>query len=254
MTIETKTVVYKKVNDAELVIRIYFPKNNNAGLKKPAVLFFFGGGWSGGTIEQFAPQSIFLASQNFVCCTPEYRVASRHHTTPFASVEDAKDAVYWVWQHSTQLGIDAARIAVSGGSAGAHLAACTAMLQSNEFDVGQIYKIPGAMVLFNPVCDTSENGFGRKLIGERSLEISPFHHIEENLPPTLIFHGTDDSIVPFASTAAFCARMKEFGNDCTLIAYPGRSHGFFNKPAGQDNEDYTDTLNRMHDFLKNKFL
>jgi acetyl esterase/lipase len=247
MTIETKDFIYKKVDNAELVIRFFFPQDLDPQEKRPAVIFFFGGGWEHGTIDRFAPQSRYAASHGFIAATPEYRIRSKHQTTPFESVEDAKDALDWVRRHSDELNIDAERIAVGGGSAGGHLAACTAMLKDRNYDRNEVFRIPKALVLFNPVCDTSENGYGHDRLGERKLELSPYHHITPGLPPSIIFHGTADKVVPYSNAVNFCTKMQLAGNDCTLITYEGRGHAFFSVEGIIDHQD---TLDRMFHFLK----
>jgi len=249
MTVKTEEYIYKQVDGAELAIRVYFPPDRDHG-SRPAVVFYFGGGWQGGTIEQFAPHSEFLASQGFIAATPEYRIRSKHNTTPFESVEDAKDALHWIWLHSRELGIDPHRIAVAGGSAGGHLAACTAILQGGVSGSPAVHHIPKAVVLFNPVCDTSERGFGSERLGARKLELSPLHNVTEGLPPTIVFHGTADQTVPYDNAVEFVAKLQEHGNTSRLVSYEGRGHGFFNKGRSEGDRDYLDTRDRMHDFLK----
>ena len=113
-----------------------------------------------------------------------------------------------------------------------------------------IYKTtqPNAMVLFNPVVDVA----GLKRLAERfpkdPREISPFQHICSNLPPTIIFHGTDDKTVPYEQAQRFTKAMREAGNTCELCAYEGRGHGFFNHGRG-DGSDYEQTVAQMDDFL-----
>jgi len=253
MTVQTEEYVYKQINGVELALRVYFPPDGKSG-NHPAVVFYFGGGWQNGTIEQFAPQSEFLASRGFIAATPEYRVYAKHQTTPFASVEDAKDALHWIWQHGRELGIDPNRIAVAGGSAGGHLAACTAILPDEAFGSSMAQQIPKAMVLFNPVCDTSERGFGSEKLGDRKLELSPLHNVTNGVPPTIVFHGTADKTVPYGNAVEFAGKMQEYGNPCTLVPYEGRGHGFFNKGKSEGDQDYLDTRDRMYVFLKENLL
>ncbi len=100
--------------------------------------------------------------------------------------------------------------------------------------VNEIFSIPSAMVLFNPVLDTTESGYGAKKVGNRPEELSPLHHIREDIPPTIIFHGTDDMTVPFNNARMFEQKMKEKGNQCILVSYEGKGHGFFNPGPDQD--------------------
>ena len=69
--------------------------------------------------------------------------------------------------------------------------------------------------------------------GGRPEELSPYHHLRQGLPPTIIFHGTDDEAVPFATAELFAASMRDLGNRCELKAYEGQPHGFFNPGRGK---------------------
>ncbi len=64
-------------------------------------------------------------------------------------------------------------------------------------------------------------------------EISPYHFIRAALPPSIIFHGTGDEAVPFATVVAFQKTMIAAGNRCELKAYAGQPRGFFNPGRGQ---------------------
>ena len=240
--------VYKIVNDIELILKVYVPKDWRWEDRRPAIVFFFGGGWENGTIDHFKTQSQYLAARGMVGITPDYRVGSRHGVTPFECVKDGKAALEWVKENAGELGIDAGKIVVGGGSAGGHIAACMAVLKNSEFDDRQIYKIPKAMILFNPVVDTSEKGYGYKKIGACYREISPLYNVSEGLPPTIIFHGTHDKVVLFDNARAFQEAMQNAGNSCTLIPYEGKGHGFFNEH--NDQWSYIDTLRRTDMFLR----
>lgn len=241
--------IYKSIGEIQLKLKVYFPENWTREDRRSAIIFYFGGGWRGGKIDQFQPQCEYLASLGMVAVTPEYRVKSKHGTTPFQAVEDAGDALRWVFDHSEDLGIDRNRIAVGGGSAGAHLAACTAILRNHLRGSEEIWKIPKALVLFNPVTNTTEIGYGSNIIGDRAKDLSPVHHILPGLPPTIIFHGTADLTVPFKNSEDFCELMKKNGNECELIQYEGQAHGFFNMREGQE-KFYRDTIERTEQFLR----
>ena len=69
-----KTVVYKKVGPSELKIHVFTPPNHTLADKRPAIVFFFGGGWNGGSPSQFYPHCDYLASRGMVAMSAEYRV------------------------------------------------------------------------------------------------------------------------------------------------------------------------------------
>ena len=87
-----------------------------------------------------------------------------------------------------------------------------------------------------------------KRIGTKPVNMSPYHNIVGKLPPTIIFHGTGDKSVPFMSVELFTKRMHEFGNKCTLVAYQGEPHGFFNY-GKKSNAIFIDTVHKMDEFL-----
>ena len=229
---------YKAVDDTALKIYIFAPA---AATNAPAIIFFFGGGWAGGSPQQFEDQCRHFAARGMVAVTVDYRVKNRHQVKPVQCVADARSAMRWVREHAGELGIDPDRMAAAGGSAGGHLAACTALV--SEFDEPgenqRISAVPNALVLFNPALVLAPlegfklEGFGtqvsEKNLGAKAASISPAHHVTSNAPPTIIFHGRRDTTVPFASAAAFTARMKATGNRCELIAYENQNHGFFNR-------------------------
>src|SRR5210317_2600573 len=121
-----KAVVYKKVGQVELNIHVFNPPDYAASDKRPAIVFFFGGGWNGGSPSQFYPHCAYLASRGMVAMSAEYRVKTRHGTSPRECVKDGKSALRWIRIHADDLGIDPNKLAAGGGSAGGHVAAATA--------------------------------------------------------------------------------------------------------------------------------
>ena len=86
---------YKTIGAIELKMDVFEPEKKEAEKKYPAIVFFHGGGWSGGTPSQLFPQAQYLASRGMIAFSAEYRVSSLHHTTPVECVKDAKSAVRW---------------------------------------------------------------------------------------------------------------------------------------------------------------
>jgi acetyl esterase len=238
--------VYKKIDTLSLQLRIFRPAGFDASKKYPAIVFFFGGGWLNGSISQFQKQATYLASRGMVAILADYRVASRHHTTPFECVADGKSAIRYIRQHSTELGIDPDRIAAAGGSAGGHVAAAADLTKLDEPAEDQhISSRPNALVLFNPVFNNGPGEYGYDRIKDRFPEISPFHNIVKGAAPTVVFFGTKDKLVSVQTAEAYKSKMLEAGNRCELFLYPDQPHGFFNK-----GESFTQTLRQADIFLE----
>ena len=118
--------VFKKTPQGELTLHGFFPTDWKPTDQRPVIVFFFGGGWKNGSFTQFVPQSEYFATRGIVAFSADYRIESKHKTTPDVCVEDAKSAIRWVRANAGKLGIDPNKVIASGGSAGGHLAAATA--------------------------------------------------------------------------------------------------------------------------------
>jgi acetyl esterase len=257
----SRSVTYKAVNGIELKLDVFEPAGFKAADHRPAIVYFFGGGWMGGSPTQFYQQAKVMAEQGMVAFSADYRVKSRNNTTPFECVKDGKSAIRWVREHAAELGVDPDRIVAAGGSAGGHVAVCTGVIEGCE-EAGEkasISSIPNAMILFNPVLDTTDKGYGAKSFKpEQQTDLSPCHHVRKGIVPTMVFHGTADKTVPFENAERFTKLMKEAGNECVLIPFEGKDHGFFNgsffRKRGGD-ADFDVTMKHSVEFLKgHRFL
>ncbi len=219
--------VYKKIGDVELPLYVYKPVKSKA--KAPAIVFFFGGGWRSGSPSQFEHHCKHLASKGMVAITVEYRVSSRHDVKVEDCIEDAKSAMRWVRGNAKKLGVDPNRIASSGGSAGGHLAACTALIDGFDAksDDKKVSAKPNAMVLFNP-------GMGRANYPKETdprarspiKKVMPLTYASKKQPPCIIFFGTDDKLLQGAEL--FRTQSEKAGNQCKIVTYDKQGHGFFN--------------------------
>lgn len=219
---------------------------------RPAVVFFHGGGWTGGSVREFYPQSDALSRMGVVAINVEYRVQERHGTTPFESVMDAISAMRWVRAHAKEFNIDPNRIAAAGGSAGGHLAAATATLTAPELDEDAKKEVgfrPNALVLFNPVIDNGPGGYGYERIGERYPDFSPLHNLNADMPATLVMTGDQDHLISVETLEAFRDGMQGLGVRSELIVYPDQKHGFYRIQNSKSDAMYQSTLHDMQTFL-----
>lgn len=226
-----ETLVYKVVDNRELKLLVDKPEGWTAADRRPAMVFFFGGGWVGGTPEQFRRQSAYLATRGMVGVRVEYRVIPKGDSgPPVVCCADAKSAMRYVRSHAAELGIDPGRIAGAGGSAGGHLAAFTALVPGLD-DPGDDLKIscvPDALVLFNPVFNNGPGEWGIARVGARYKEFSPAHHVKKGAPSTIVFLGDKDDLIPVKVLEDFRKEMEQAGARCETHVYPGMAHGFFN--------------------------
>lgn len=252
-----RIVVYKEVEGDDLELHIFEPKAaKGTDAPRSAIVFFFGGGWVGGTPAQFYPQCRHLAKQGMVAISTQYRTRKSHDTTPIHCVQDGKSALRWVRKHAEELNIDPNRIAAGGGSAGGHVAAAVATVPGLD-EPGEDTSVscrPDLLVLFNPVYDNGPDGYGYNRVKDRYREISPLHNLSADTPPAIVFLGTEDKLIPVETAQTFQKKMQSLGIDSELDLYEGEPHGFFN-PGRGDGSSYHSTVAAMDRFLtKHGFL
>ncbi len=252
----TRSVSYKQEQDGRgLRLHLFEPDDSTMTGLRPCLVVFHGGGWTGGSPRMVYPFAQWAASQGMVGISVEYRLSQMQPDeapTVFDSVADARSAMRYVLSHADELGVDPDRVVVCGASAGGHLAVATTMfpqINAPGDDLG-VSPAPAAMILLSPVLDTSAKGYGTAKIGERWAELSPLEQVKGDLPPTVIFHGTGDSVTPFSGAQAFQFAMLEAGNDCELVAVEKGIHTYMFK----DENRYRETLVRMEGFLRNHGL
>ena len=221
---------YKQIDTIALKLYVKNPAGFNSKITYPVIVSFFGGGWNTGQVSQFEPQANYFASRGMIAVLADYRVKSRHQTTPFDAVADAKSVIRYLRGNAAILHIDTTKIVASGGSAGGHLAAATATVPglNNVNDNLRISCLPNALVLFNPVFDNGPSGYGYDRIVERYPEISPMHNIKKGTPPTIVFLGTRDDLIPVKTAQLYKLKMEKAGCRCDLFLFDGQKHGFFN--------------------------
>lgn len=244
----TRVVEYKRVGERVLHLNVFEPAGWRNSDRRSCFLSIHGGGWTGLSPRRQYPFAAHFAQLGMVGISVEYRlVTPKSGTTVLECVKDARSALRYVRAHAAELGVDPQKIVVNGGSAGGHLAAGTALFDGLD-ESGEdpsVSCVPNAMVLYFPVIDTSLEGYGNKKIGPRWQELSPLHRVRPGVPPTLIFHGTGDTVTPFKGAQAFRDAMLNAGNRCELEVNEGGAHGYLMR----DRALYEDTLRKTEAFL-----
>lgn len=242
--------------------------------KKPAIVFYFGGGFIKDNPEHFKMQAEYFAHLGFICMIPHYRTMTEEYDLSIC-FSDARDSFIEIVNMAEKLNIDTQRIILCGGSAGGTLAASIPMFK--HFDKENESSIPAAMVLFNPVLQLTSmyneedeslvniNGdlmkigdLNKKIQKNKKIDLnifSPANYILEPLPKCLIMSGTQDEIVNIKELRKFSQLYNKI-SECALIEYNDCKHGFFNWNDLNIEQDYFhDTLHEMEEFLrKNKFI
>jgi acetyl esterase/lipase len=201
---------------------------------RPAILFLHGGAWIMGDRAQFHPQCERFAAAGFVAATASYSIG----VSILQCGLDARAAVEHVLTRGQDRLVDPERVAVGGGSAGGHLAACLGTCEIVRPSIA-----PAALVLFNPVLDLAASvaalGELAPVVGAPTERLSPIAQDLGHLPPTIVFHGTKDSLVSVDQSRAFRDAATAAGARCELREFEGREHAFFNRMP----PEFADALN-----------
>ncbi len=84
------SVLYKQVDSTSLYMHINYPPGYDATKSYPAIVFYFGGGWNGGTIGHFEPHARYFAQRGLVCFRVDYRVKKKAGYHTFRIIERCK--------------------------------------------------------------------------------------------------------------------------------------------------------------------
>lgn len=234
-------VVFGHGGGRELKCDVYTPPGNPA--HAPGVLLVHGGGWSGGDRTQLKGHGILLGRAGYVCVTAEYRLSGEAKWP--APLHDVKAALRWMRANASRLGIDPARIAVSGNSAGGHLSLMVAGTpNAAEFEgeggnPGVDTSVVACVAIYPPVelkPDSPLTGAVGMLMGEGASDAayagaSPMTHVKANFPPTLLIHGNKDELVPEEASLSIYRALRKAGAPAELHIYADQPHAFDASPV-----------------------
>jgi acetyl esterase/lipase len=204
---------------------------------RPVMIYVHGGAWIIGKKEQQGlPMIHALAKQGWLVVPVRYGLAPRHRFP--TAITDVERAVDWVSDHAEELDADSNFVAISGGSAGGHLAALAALGPTVGHRIAACVPIYGAF----DFTDSQEiRGYASmrvfleravmptKLVDDRSgwEAASPIFRVDTEAPPFLVVHGTHDVLLWREETRSFVAALRAASSaSVTSVEVPGAQHAF----------------------------
>jgi acetyl esterase len=258
-----KEVTY--LTTAKTNVKLYYklPTKIKANAKLPAIIWIHGGAWVGGKANTFFANAAYCALKGAVGISLEYRVIDNNKASIDDCISDCKSAINYIKANAATLHIDTSKIAIVGESAGGHLAACMALLDTNNSYT------PAALVLYNPVVNLATGKFIKYLNAEVALQtnnkldtiplmieyqtaaraISPLYLVKKRLPPTLIINGIEDKITPYQFAVSFADSLKKYSTQQKIILLPNVGHAFAVPHYKSSEPQVVDALLKMDFFL-----
>jgi len=227
-----KDLVYAQRTGLALRLDLYLPAPGPA--PAPLVLLVHGGGWGSGERSNMAPLAVRLAARGYAAATVSYRLSGQARYP--AAVDDVKAALFWLRAQASALGLDPARVAIAGGSAGGQIAALVGMTRPR--DVRAVINIDGLSDFTSeqalrfeddPAKKPSAAGawFGARYAEKPALwrDASPLTHAGKGSPPVLFIVS---SVPRFSSgREALAARLAAHGIASDSVALAGAPHSFW---------------------------
>lgn len=236
-----------------LRMTIFVPRTTG---RKPAVVYFPGGGFTSTDFEKFAELRFAFARRGFVVAAAEYRVIPSRFPAP---VEDAKAAVRWLRAHAEEYGVDPGSIGVLGDSAGGYVVQMLGTTNHEEgWDKGDFRDVSSAVQAVASLYGISDmssigegfdesvqaihrspavpesillNGFAFRTLPPRLSETpevvrsaSAIHHVSGDEPPFLLMHGTDDPLVSPLQSRRMHEALRARGDDVEFVMVKGAKH------------------------------
>lgn len=241
-------VVYGEAGGQKLRLDVFLPAAK-PGRLRAAVLTLHGGAWRAGSKEESHDFAKMLAKEGYVTFAVGYRLATPEGNHWPAQLDDVQRAVRWVRENAARYGIDPQRIGAAGGSAGGHLVACLATMDTRDNSDPALAGYSSRVACIVDMCGPTDltEDFAPKvkqgawcneqvavLLGGTPAQVpgaarsaSPLLHVDKRSAPALIIHGRNDELVPLDNAERFAAALRENGVEARLFLHD-EGHGVEN--------------------------
>jgi acetyl esterase/lipase len=237
-----KDVTFAEVDGRELKLDVYYP--NPALDKRTAVIQLYGGGFRNGSKDgRNTVSATLLAERGYLGICTTYRLTDEAKWP--GPLHDVKATIRWARAHAGDLGIDPARITLAGYSAGGLLALVAAgsadrpELEGDLGPQGVSSQVAAVMAYFAASVRRPEGGGDHHLMPPGSDDTAyaaadPLTYVGPSYPPTVLFHGTADDVVPHTQSVEFSEKLRAAGVATEYHIFDALPHIFDKyEPYGQ---------------------
>lgn len=244
-----ESYVYVRRDGREaLSLDVYRGRGSADRRPNPAMIVVHGGGFARGSRTFGAANMRWYADRGWTVISIDYRLAHKGRPTWNLATRDVECALAWTAEHAKALDIDMERLTLAGPSAGGSLAMAAAYAGPNmRSDPVCGPRVPrvAATIVKVPLIDALESwdrprelrSVQRKLLSdyiggspeqypERYAALNPTRYLPMPIPPTLLFAGSDDPLVPPGGAADFERKARAAGRNVRRIVFPYSGHDF----------------------------
>lgn len=223
---------YARIKDTLLYLSVWYPDSLRYPGPRPTILYFHGGGWVSGTPHAASAHAERYREKGFVTISVQYRLANIPGRTIADCVVDARRALRWVRDQAASLRVNPDQIVAWGNSAGGHLAIALATLDHirDEAEPGRRAIRPNAIIAMSAplMIDSSNLQYIRANMDTFPPSyFSPYHHIKKPHPPTLIFHGGQDNMLPRENASRYVRKADGHKSRVFLHLVEEGHHNYF---------------------------
>ncbi|WP_317206757.1 alpha/beta hydrolase [Psychroserpens luteolus] len=219
--------------DSDQVFDLYLPANRTINTK--VMILVHGGGWTSGDKADMNPLKDLMLQDlpNIAIVNINYRLADENNPPYPMQIEDITTIVNLLKTNQNDYVISN-DIGFLGTSAGAHLSMLWSYAFDTENDVKMVASIVGPTNFTDPAYLNNQNPVLQELIDTFGIdtsinfleEVSPYHQVTASAPPTTLFYGGQDPLIPTSQGVDMEARLTSLGVTHQFTLYPDAGHGW----------------------------
>ena len=220
-------------SDSDQVFDLYLPYNRSTSTK--TIILIHGGGWTSGDKADMNAFKEYIIGQMpmYAVVNMNYRLADQDNPPYPMQINDITSVVNYLKNRQDEYVISD-DIGFIGASAGGHLSLLWSYAFDTESQTDMVCSIvgptnftdPAYLNNTNPVLQEILDAFGIEATTEFLEEVSPYHRVTSSAPPTILFYGGQDPLIPTTQGTAMRDRLEELNVTHEFTLYPNEGHGW----------------------------
>ena len=237
-------------NDSDQVFDLYLPPNRNSETK--TIILVHGGGWTAGDKADMNAFKDYIKTQmtGYAIVNMNYRLADQNNPPYPMQINDITTVVDYLETNENYYSISN-DIGFIGASAGAHLSLLWSYAFDSSSQVEMVCSVvgptnftdPAYLNNADPVLQEILDAFGIDATTEFLEEVSPYHRVTATAPPTILFYGGQDPLIPTTQGTDMRDRLQELNVTHEFTLYPNEGHGGLGL-------NLLDTTIKLHTFIE----